>query len=229
MLHLVEQRVRRELRAPVEFHDRHLCLATLHGSLYKYGIQLCGYNILSDRVLLAVIPQHPLAISLALMNADHNFTRRFNEIHNQVAPFWQSRYDCCPFANEVAWRVLRYVDVASVRMGDGKPFDPHAWSSAAEHAGLVSQGLLTAPPARLPNPAGWHAFLESPEDERFVLALELCLRTGKPFGPFPFVRKVEQLCGRRIRPACLNWPGLFESAEPTAARDVLSQSASASD
>jgi hypothetical protein len=227
--HLVEQRVRRDLRVPVEFHDRHLCLATLHGSLYKYGIQLCGYNILSDRVLLAVILPHPHAISLALMNADHNFIRRFNEIHHRVAPFWQNRHHCCPFANQVAWPVLRYVDMASVRTGDGKPFDPHALSSAAEHAGLVSQGLLTAPPARLPNPAGWRACLETPEDERFVLALELCLRTGKPFGPFPFVRKVEQACGRRARPACLKWPGLFVGAESTAARDVLSESVPARD
>ena len=36
---------------------------------------------------------------------------------------------------------------------------------------------------------------ESPKNERFVQALELCLRTGKPFGPFPFVRKVEEACG----------------------------------
>jgi len=106
--------------------------------------------------------------------------------------------------------VLRYVDMASARDG-GKPFDPHALSSAAEHAALLSRGLLTAPPQRLPHPAGWRAFLETPEDERFVQALELCLRTGKPFGPFPFVRRVEEACGRRVRPACLNWPGLFDS------------------
>jgi hypothetical protein len=210
--HLVEQRVRRDLRVPVEFHDRHLCLATLVGSFYKYGIQLCGYNILSDRVLLAVVPPRPHAIGLALMNADHNFIRRCNEIHNQVVPFWQGRYYSCPVADEVAWPLLRYVDRASVRTGDGKPFDPHALSSAAEHAGSLTHGLLTAPPEWLPHTVDWRAFLESPEDERFVQALELCLKTGKPFGPFPFVRKVEQACGRRVRPSCLTWPGLFDDA-----------------
>jgi hypothetical protein len=227
--HLVEKRVRRDLRATVEFHDRHLALATLHGSLYKFGIQLCGYSILSDRVLLAVVPPSPRAIGLALLNADHNFVRRFNEIHHQVAPFWQRMYNCCPFADEVARPVLRYVDTASVRAGEDGPFDPHVLNSAAEHAGLVSRGLLTARPGRLPQPASWSAFLETSDDERFVQALELCLRTGKPFGPFPFIRRVEQLCGRRIRPACLNWPGLFVGAEPKAARDVLSQSASVGD
>ena len=227
--HLVEQRVRRDLRAPLEFHERHLSLAALHGSMYKYGIQLCGYNILSDRVLLAVIPEYPRAISLAMMNAAHNFIRRFNEIHHQVAPLWQSQYHSCPFADEVARPVLRYVDRASVRTGDCKPFDPHALSSATEHAGFLTHGLLTAPPEWLPHTADWRAFIESPEDEMFVQALELCLRTGKPFGPFPFVRKVEQACGRHVRPACLNWPGLFTEAEPTAAPDALRQSSPARD
>jgi len=112
--HLVEQRVRRDLRAPLEFHERHLCLAAFHGSIFKYGIRLCGYNILSDRLLLAVIPEHPRAISLAMMNAAHNFVRRFNEIHHRVAPLWQNRYYICPFADELAPPVLRYVDRASV-------------------------------------------------------------------------------------------------------------------
>jgi hypothetical protein len=225
----VEQRVRRDLRVPLEFHDRYLLLVTLHGSLYMCGVWLCAYNILPDRVLLALIPERPRAIGLAIADADRSFVRRFNEIHHQVAPLWQSRYHSCPFADEVARPVLRYVDRASVRTGDGKPFDPHALSSATEHAGFLTHGLLTAPPEWLPHTADWRAFIESPEDEMFVQALELCLRTGKPFGPFPFVRKVEQACGRHVRPACLNLPGLFTEAEPTAARDVLRQSVSARD
>jgi len=63
----------------------------------------------------------------------------------------------------------------------------------------------------------------------FVQALELCLRTGKPFGPFPFIRKVEQACGRHIRPACLNWPGLFGGVEHTATPDNPRRSESAQD
>jgi hypothetical protein len=217
MFHLVEQRVRRDPHLRLEYHDRFLALATLRGSIYKYGILLCGYNILSDRVLLVVIPRRPHAISLALMNAGCNLIRRFNEIHHQVAPFWQSRYDSCPFADEVAWPVLRYVDLASVRTNVSDPFDPCALSSAAEHAGVLSHGLLSVPPERLPHPIRWRAFLESPEDERFVQALALCLRTGKPFGPFSFVRRVEEACGRRVRPACLKWPGLFDSSRQVSA------------
>jgi len=209
-LHLVEQRVRRELPASVEFHDRFVALAMLHDSIYTHGVQLCAYNVLSDRVLLVVIPMHRHASGLALMNADHNFVRCFNTIHRRVAPLWESRYDCCPFADEVAWPVLRYVDLASVRAGDESPFGRQALSSAPEHAGLLTRGLLTVPPERFLSTARWRAYLESPEDERFVQALELCLRTGKPFGPFSFVRKVEQACGRRVRPACLKWPGLFD-------------------
>jgi len=206
--HLVEQRVRGGQSVLKEFHDRHLSLATIHGSIYRYGIQLCGYNILSDRVLLVLIPKQPDAIGLALMNADRSSVGRSDETHRRVPPFWERRYLACPFADEAAWRVLRYVDRASVPDGE-KPFDRHALNSAAEHAGFLTHGLLTAPPERLPSPVAWRAFVDWPEDEKFVQALELCLRTGRPFGPLSFVRKVEEACGRHVRPTCLEWPGLF--------------------
>jgi len=210
--HLVEQRVRGGQSALKEFHDRHLSLAMIHGSLYRYGIQLGGYNFLSDRVLLVLIPQQPDAIGLALMNANRSPVRRFNENHRRDSPFWERDYFVCPFADEVASRVLRYVDMASVRASGGEPLDRHALNSAAEHAGFVTHGLLTAPPERLPSPVTWPVFVNSPEDETFVKALELCLRTGRPFGPLPFVRKVEEACGCRVRPSDLAWPGLFDAA-----------------
>jgi hypothetical protein len=210
--HLVEQRVRGGQSALKEFHDRHLSLAMIHGSIYRYGIQLCGYSILSDRVLLVLIPWQPDAIRLALTNGGRSSVRRCNAIQHPVSPFWERGYLACPFADEVAWRVLRYVDMASVRVSGGDPLDRHALNSAAEHAGLVTHGLLTAPPERTPNPAAWPAFVASPEDEKFVLALELCLRTGRPFGPLSFVRRVEEACGRHVRPAGLEWPGLSSDA-----------------
>ena len=211
VFHLVEQRVRGGQSALKEFHDRRLSLAMIHGSIYRHGIQLCGYNILADRVLLVLIPSHPDAIGLALMDADRGSFRRSDEIHHRVSPFWDRGYFACPFADEVAWHVLRYVDRASEPHGP-TPVDRHALNSAAEHAGLLTHGLLTAPPERLPLPIAWEAFVDTPDDEKFVQALEFCLRTGRPFGPSSFVRKVEEACGHRARPAGLEWPGLFDEA-----------------
>lgn len=151
MFHLVELCIRSDSRSAAEFRDRHLTFTTLYGSIYKHGIMLCGYNVLSDRVLLVVIPWHH-HISQALFNASYSLFRRFNEIHHQVAPFWQGRYSSCPFADEVAWPVLRYVDWASERGDVCDPFDPCALNSAAEHAGIRSRAMLTAPPERLPHP-----------------------------------------------------------------------------
>ena len=210
--HLVERRVRGGQSALSEFRDRHLSLARIHGSMYRYGIQLCGYNILSDRVLLVLIPQQPDAIGHALMDAGHSSVRGSDEIHHRISSSWEPGYFACPFADEVAWRVLRYVDMASVRVCGGEPLDRHALSSAAEHAGFLTHGLLTVPPERLPNPAVWDVYVGSPEDERFVQSLESCLRTGAPFGPLSFVRKVEEARGRRVRPPGLEWPGFFDDA-----------------
>ena len=200
VLHLVELQVRTGQTGPNESRCRLVAIATLHGSIFKHGIQLWGYNILSDRVLLVVVPLRPHVIGPAL-----------TEVRHRALPFWDRGYLACPFADEVAWRVLRYVDWASVNDG-GDPLDPHALNSAAEHAGFLRHGLLTAPPERLPSPMAWRAFLFSHEDEQFVQALEFCLRTGTPLGPLSFVRKVEEACGRRVPPSGLTWPGLFDNA-----------------
>jgi hypothetical protein len=129
-------------------------------------------------------------------------------LHHRSTPLWDGPYNCCAFADGVIWPVLRYVDMASVRASDTWPFARHALSSAAEHAGQIG-GYVTAPLDRLPPVEQWRAWLESPQDRKFVLALEQCLRTGKPFGPFSFVRKVERACGRRLRTASLSHPELF--------------------
>jgi len=214
LFHLVERRIRRGRPALNEFRDRHLSLATIHGSMYKHGIQICGYSILPDRILLVLIPNEPETIGLALSDADRTPVRPYNEFHHPVSPSWERDYLACPFADEVSWRVLRYVDMASVRVSGGDPLDRHALNSAVEHAGLARHGLLTAPPERMPNQAAWPIFVGTPEDEKFTQVLELSLRTGRPFGPMSFAHKVEEACGRRVRPTCLVWPGLFADARP---------------
>jgi hypothetical protein len=213
VFHLVELRVRSGQIELEEFHNRLLAVAALHGSIFRCGIQLWGYNILSNRVLLVVVPLRPHAIGPALMNADYRFARRFKEAQRRALPFWERGYLACPFADEVAWRVLRYVDMASVPEG-GDVLDSHALSSAAEHAGLLKYGLLTAPPERLPSPMAWRAFLFSHEDEQFGQALEFCLRTGKPFGPSSFIHRIEEACGRRVRPSYPNPSRLFDASGP---------------
>jgi hypothetical protein len=198
VFHLVELPARGGQAGPGEFHSRLLALATLHGSIFKHGIQLWAYSILSDRILLVLVPLRPRVIGPAL-----------DEVNHRALPFWNRRYFACPFADEVAWRVLRYVDRASVPAG-GDALDPQAPNSAAEHAGLLARGLLTAPPERLPDPVAWRGFVGAPESEQFGQALELCLRTGKPFGPPSFIRNVEEACGRHVRSSCLGWQQLID-------------------
>jgi hypothetical protein len=209
MYHLVQQRVRAGRPGLTQFHDRLLTLAALHGSVFRSGMQLCGYNVLSDRVLLVVIPTRPRATGLARFNLNPTFLGRFDEIHRGVAPYWERRHESCPFADEAAWSVLRYVDIGPVRHKHVRAADPHALNSAAEHAGLLVRGLLTAPREKLPRPQAWQAFIESEEDRRFVQVLEQCLRAGRPFGPLSFIRQVEQACGHRLSSPCADWPGLF--------------------
>jgi hypothetical protein len=195
-----------------------MAVASLHGSIYRQGVKLCGYSILADRVLLALIPERPGAIGLALMDADNSVIRRLGEVRHRGLPFWGRGYFVCPCADEVAWRVLRYVDLTAVPEG-GDALDPQVPSSAAEHAGFVKHGLLTVPPERLPSPMAWRAFLFEHEDEQFVQTLEFCLRAGKPFGPRSFVDRIEEACGQRLRASGVGWSRLFGGSGPAPTPD----------
>ena len=206
--HLVEQRLRSGQPPLSRFPERILSLLMLHHCLRERGVQLCGYNFLPRRTLLVLIPAQAGAIGRAIFDADLMFAGLAKLIRHRFTPLWEGTYKCCPFSDDVIWSVLRYVDMASVRAYDTWPFARRALSSAAEHTGQTG-GYLTVLIDRLPPVEQWRAWLESPQDREFVLALEQCLRTGKPFGPFSFVRKVEQACGRRLRPASLSHPELF--------------------
>jgi hypothetical protein len=209
-LHLVEQRLFPALPARSWYHERGASLALLRYSLRGSGVSLCGYNLMPRRTLLVLIPNRPGAIGRVLAGADRLLADLFYRVHRRYTPLWEQRYDCCPFADTVAWSVLRYVDLATAR-GNQQPSGKAVLNSAAEHADGVST-WLTAPRDRLPPSEHWREWLNLPQDKTFVRALEMCLRTGKPLGPFPFVRQVEQQCHRRLRPACLTWPGIFDSA-----------------
>ena len=206
--HLVEQRLRSGLPPFSRFPERTMSMLMLRHCLRERGVQLCGYNFLPRRTLLVLIPAQTGAIGRAIFDADFILAELARRTRRRSTPLWEGTYKCCPFSDDVIWPVLRYVDMASVRAGDTWPLARQALSSAAEHTGQPG-GFVAAPLDRLPPVEGWSAWLELPQDKKLVFALEQCLRTGKPFGPFPFVREVEQACGRRLRPACLSHHELF--------------------
>jgi hypothetical protein len=201
-LHLVEQRVRNDLGFQSRFPERRLSAVMYRYVLGEREVQLCGFNFLPSRTLLVVVPTRRGAIARSMFDADLLFAALLRNMYHRSTSPWEGRYNCCPFADEVAWSVLRYVDMASVRPSETWPFARRAFSSAAEHAGQM-RTYLTAPLDRLPPSGSWRAWLGLPQDKKLVVALEHCLRTGKPFGPFPFVREVEQAYGRRLRSAGL--------------------------
>jgi hypothetical protein len=203
MFHLVEQPVRSELRLQSRLIERRLSAVMYRHYLGGQGVQLCGFNFLPSRTLLVLVPARRGAIGRAMYDADHMFAGLSRHIHHRSMRHWEGPYNCCPFSDEAAWSVLRYVDMASVRPSETWPFAPRAFSSAAEHASQT-RWCLTAPLDRLPATERWRAWLKLPQDKKLVIALKQCLRTGKPFGAFPFVRKVEKACGRRLRSAGLN-------------------------
>ena len=100
--HLVEQRVRNDLRFQSRFPERRLSAVTYRYFLGERGVQLCGFNFLPSRSLLVVVPTRRGAIARAMYDADLLFAELSRNMHHRSASLREGRYNCCPFADEVA-------------------------------------------------------------------------------------------------------------------------------
>jgi hypothetical protein len=65
-LHLVEQRVRNDLRFQSRFPERRLSAVMYRFFLGERGVQLCGFNFLPSRTLLVVVPTRRGAIARSM-------------------------------------------------------------------------------------------------------------------------------------------------------------------
>jgi hypothetical protein len=157
--HMVEQRLRGDLPAR-SCYERGACLVLLSSCLREHEVSLCAYNTLPRRTLLVLIPARSGAIGRGIACADRMLAGLYGAAHHRFTPLWEDKYNCCPFADEVAWSVMRYVDQALAR-GNPRLVGNWAVNSAVEHASGIS-GFLTAPRDRLPSAEDWRSCLDSP-------------------------------------------------------------------
>ena len=87
-----------------------------------------------------------------------------------------------------------------MRAGLVREAESYQWSSAAAHAGLRSDDILTADAHELVGPGDWRAWLRETDEDELIQQLRLNTRTGRPFGSESFVGKAERATGRLLRP-----------------------------
>lgn len=144
--HIV-QRGNNRLPCFLDDGDRYRYLQLLLESLTHTGCHLHAYVLMDNHVHLLVTPPASGAIAQLMQKLGRQYVGQFNARHRRTGTLWEGRYKSCLVDSErYVLQCYRYIDLNPVRakMTDDPTTFP--WSSAAAHAGLRHDALLTDHP-----------------------------------------------------------------------------------
>ncbi|MFQ5808338.1 MAG: transposase [Armatimonadota bacterium] len=197
--HHVTQRGNREADVFLSPADHHAYVEKLGVAAGRHGMDVWAYCLMTNHVHLIAVPQTPLSLAHALRDAHTAYALRLNRQLGTTGHVWQGRFFSCVLDDTHLWTAVRYVERNPVRAGIVARAEDYAWSSAAAHCGLRHDPLLSPhfPPSDVV--MDWADWLRNEDEDRSEIVRRQT-HTGRPCGPTEFVKALEKLLGRRLRP-----------------------------
>jgi putative transposase len=178
--------------------DRHAYLHLLSEYGKRFGITYLAWCLMTNHIHLIAVPEDEMSLARGIGEAHRRYTRRVNLREGCRGYFFQGRFYSCPLDGPYLLAAVRYVLGNPVRAGlVGKPWD-YLWSSARWTVGDVTDDVLATPSEMLADVTDWRAFLTG--DVSWQTELRLHTRTGRPLGSEAFIRQIESVTGRGVRP-----------------------------
>ncbi len=164
------------------------------------GLGIVAYCLMLNHVHLVVLPGDEVSLSSVLKPVHARYAQYVNWAHGLRGRRWQGRYFSCPMDDEHAAWAIRYVETNPVRAGLAPRAEEYRWSSAAAHAGLRRDDVLSVDAHRYADVEDWLAWLQEACDEPSAHLLRCHTRTGRPLGDERFVAQLEMKTGRALKP-----------------------------
>lgn len=145
--HIV-QRGNNRLPCFLDDDDRRRYLHLLDEALLTSSCALHGWVLMDNHVHLLATPPATGAIARLMQQLGRNYVGQFNARHHRTGTLWEGRYKACLVdSDSYVLHCLRYIDLNPVRARITDDATSYRWSSAAAHAGLCNDALLTPHPA----------------------------------------------------------------------------------
>jgi len=155
---------------------------------------------MSNHVHLVLRPEREDSMAVLLRCVHARYAQRFNRRWGRSGHLWQNRYYSSPLERGHALNALRYVDLNPVRAGLVASARQWRWSSAQAHCSreMDEFGLLDG---------GWLDWCDWPEWAKFLAGarseedarLRRHTGQGRPLGSEQFLRRWEEISGRRLK------------------------------
>jgi putative transposase len=155
---------------------------------------------MSNHIHLVAIPHETFSLARTLADTHMRYAQHVNWKYKQTGHLWQGRFYSCVLDEPHALAAARYVERNPVRGGLAmRPWD-YRWSSARAHAGETHNDLLSKrwPSGQLL--AQWRELISEGGGDPETDVIRSSTRTGRPLGSEQFVKMVERIIGRMVKP-----------------------------
>ncbi len=200
--HHVTQRGNRRQNVFFSDLDRTVYISLLRKYFVLSHLHLAGYTLMTNHVHHIAIPEFATSLAKGFRLLHQDFSRWQNIQQNVTGHLWQNRYFSCPLDEDHFWKALRYVELNPVRAGLVRDAWEWPWSSARAHiTGVDDSGLLDMELWRSRfDGNSWKEFLKEDLVASETDLIRIATSTGRPLGTDDFVRQLEKLTGRSLRP-----------------------------
>jgi putative transposase len=198
--HHVTQRGNGRMRTFFGPHDYALYRDLLAEHCRAANVEVWSWCLMPNHVHLILVPSDVDGLRRALAQVHRRYAGIIQSRRKRSGHFWQGRFGAVPMDETHLLTALRYVALNPVRARLVKRPQDWRWASTRAHLSGKADGVTALGPvqARVDRFADLLAS-EAPDDE--FKKLRQAESTGRPLGDERFVRKIEQLTKRTLRPA----------------------------
>jgi putative transposase len=207
--HHVTQRGNNRENVFFSAQDRDLYLSLLTTQCRQHDVAIDGYCLMTNHVHLILCPERAEGLALAVGRTHFEYANCVNLARTRSGHLWQGRFHSCPLDESHFVSALRYVERNPVRAGLVRLPWEYPWSSAAWHVSKMERDFFFLDPTNWTDLVGdmdWTSYICQNETEEDLAAIRNRTTSDIPWAEMDFIRKMEALTGRRLRPGMRGRP-----------------------
>jgi len=180
--------------------DRQQYLYWIQEYSIQYGLSMLAYCLMQNHVHFIAIPNKEDSLAKTFNTAHMRYSQYFNKKLRQSGHLWQGRFYSCILDEPHLLMAAKYIERNPVRAKVVKRPWEWKWSSALAHIGGGDSQLCVSGLFKIVDVSckSWKQYIDSPEDEKSVVAIRKHTLTGRPLCMPAFVEKLEKRFNRRL-------------------------------
>ena len=163
------------------------------------GVEVWAYCLMPNHVHLIAVPDSEDSLRRGIGEAHRRYSRMINFREGWRGHLWQGRFSSFPMDEIYLLAAARYIEMNPVRAELVPDAESWPWSSVRAHLAGEDDGLVRVNPL-LEIVGNWREFLGRISKGEEIKKIRRHERTGRPLGGENFIKGLESLLGRCLRP-----------------------------